>query len=83
MLYLISGLVVVLLTLEVCDIRRDENSLFTVFEAVLQHVDVFILEDDLGIDGLETLRAEGTSEFVEDMRTLWHKENRLEEEKVQ
>lgn len=69
---LISRLVVVLLALEVGNIGRDEDTLFSMFEAVLQHVDPLILEDDLGIDGFEALRAQCTSEFVEDVRTLRH-----------
>jgi hypothetical protein len=70
---LISWLVVVLLTLVIRNISRDEDSLLTMFETMLDHVDPIILEDDFGIDGLETLGADGTSEFVEDVRTDGHR----------
>jgi hypothetical protein len=52
---LISRLVVVLLTLEIGDISRDEDSLFSMLETMLEHIDSIILEDDLGINRLETL----------------------------
>ena len=64
---LVSWLVVVLLTLEIGDICRDEDSLLAMLETMLEHVDSIILEDDLGVDCLETLRTECTSEFVEDV----------------
>ena len=52
---LISWLVVVLLTLEIGDISRDEDSLFAMLETMLEHINSFVLEYDLGVNGLETL----------------------------
>ena len=71
---LVSWLVVVLLTLEIGDICRDEDSLLAMLETMLEHVDSIILEDDLGVDCLETLRTECTSEFVEDVWADGHDE---------
>lgn len=71
---LISWLIVVLLTLEIGNISRDEDSLFSMFETMLEHIDAFILEDDLGIDRFETLRTEGTSEFVKNVWADGHDE---------
>jgi hypothetical protein len=69
---LISWLVVVFLALEIGDISSDEYLFFTMFKTILEHVDSIILEDNLGIDGLETLGTEGTSEFIEDVWTDGH-----------